>query len=425
MLRPGQVIVICVLSLLCIGVVMVNSAGMAVRPDGDAAADAMSLFESLITSRPVAYLALALAALTLTAFLPLDRLIRSAEPADGRAGQIDVIVLGAGMLVLLGVICTVYIPGLGREVNGSTRWVEIAMPGIGPQSIQPSEVAKWGLVVLLAWYAARRAERMKLVIGGLVPALAATGVIAGLVALEDLGTGVLIAAAACVLLVAAGARIWPFVCVAPIGAACIAGLILASPYRLERIRTFIDPYADPQGSGYHMIQSMTAIAGGEGPGRGLGHGLQKFGYLPEDRTDFVFSVISEELGIAGAGLVIALHVALLWACLAIVRSEPRRVLQLAGLGVAATVGMQAAMNLAVVTGLAPTKGIALPLVSAGGTGWLLTSAALGLLVAMERTSLRAERREKLPRYVHVPEDVEFEDLEPEIVVTPAGAHATT
>lgn len=422
-LRPGQVIVVCVLSLLCLGVVMVNSAGMSVRPEG-ATTDATLLFESLVTSKPVVYLALALVALGVASALPLGWFVASSEPVEGRGRQTDMLVLGAGVLLLVGVISMVYIPGLGREVNGSTRWIEVSLPGVGPQSIQPSEIGKWGLVVLLAWFAARRAQGMKQFGGGVLPALAATGAVAGLVAIEDLGTGVLIGAVACVVLVASGARIWPFLALAPVGIAGVAGLILASPYRLERIRTFIDPYADPQGAGYHMIQSMAAIAGGEGPGRGLGHGLQKFGYLPEDRTDFVFSVISEELGIAGAGMVIALQIALLWACLAIVRQERRTVLQLAGLGIAMTVAMQAAMNLAVVTGLAPTKGIALPLVSAGGTGWLLTSGALGLLVAMERTRLREQRGEPLPRYVHALEDLD-EDLEPEIVVPPRGVHATT
>jgi cell division protein FtsW len=147
---------------------------------------------------------------------------------------------------------------------------------------------------------------------------------------------------------------------------------------------FVDPYADPQGIGYHTIQSLVAVAGGEGFGRGLGHGLQKFGYLPEDRTDFLFAIICEELGIAGAALVITLFLTLLFASLAVASRERSPLLRLFTLGVIATVCLQAIINLAVVTGLAPTKGIALPLLSSGGTGWILTAFSLGLLIAIDR-----------------------------------------
>ena len=419
MLRPGQVIVLCVLALLCIGVVMVNSAGMSVRPDGTGAADSSALFWSLVKSRPVVYLLLALGALVTCSLLPIGGLTSRVQAQESPRPS-DTLALAVGALILVGLIGMVYLPVMGREVNGSSRWIEIVLPGLGPQSIQPSEVAKWGLVILLAWYATRRGSQMRSVLGGLAPALGVAALVAGLVALEDLGTGVLIAGAASVVLVAGGARLWPFLALAPVGLAGIGGLILASPYRLERVRTFVDPYADPRGSGYHMIQSMAAIAGGEGPGRGLGHGLQKFGYLPEDRTDFVFSVICEELGMAGAGMVITLYIVLIWACITIVRHEQRRMPQLVGLGIATTLGLQATMNLAVVTGLAPTKGIALPLVSAGGTGWLLTSAALGLVVAMDRCRVREPLASEVrPSSVHAYDDVD----EPEIVVTSPGVHA--
>jgi hypothetical protein len=154
---------------------------------------------------------------------------------------------------------------------------------------------------------------------------------------------------------------------------------------MQRLVTFLNPYADPEGAGYHMIQSMVAVANGEVAGRGLGHGLQKFGYLPEDRTDFLFAIICEELGVAGALVVVALYGGMLWSCWTIIRREQAAILKLLALGVVATVGIQALINLAVVTGLGPTKGIALPLLSSGGTGWILTAASLGLIVAMDRT----------------------------------------
>ncbi len=209
--------------------------------------------------------------------------------------------------------------------------------------------------------------------------------VAGFVVLEDLGTGVLMVAASAIVLLAAGARLWHFALFAPPALLAVLAAIVTSPYRVQRITSFLDPYADPQGSGYHMIQSLTTVAGGGVFGRGLGHGLQKFGYLPEDTTDFLFAVVCEELGLAGALLVIFLYAALTWFGTAIARRETCVTLRLMTLGVVATVTMQALINLFVVTGLAPTKGIALPLMSSGGTGWILTGFALGLVVAVDRT----------------------------------------
>lgn len=390
-LRPGQVIFLCVLALLIIGVVMVSSAGMNVDPvevlpvgagsPGDIGGVERTVW-SIIASRPAIYMVLALIALGLASAAPLGRLASLTAP-DG-SGRRAHAILAIGVLVLLAVLATAFIPGLGREVNGSRRWIWVGLPGLGKTSIQPSELAKWGLIPLLAWYGAARGAAMAGFRNGLAPALAAAGIVAGAVALEDLGTGVLIGAVGCLVLIGAGARVWHFLAFIPVAAGALALAVMTSPYRLQRLVTFLDPYADPQGAGYHMIQSMLAVAGGEGPGRGLGHGLQKFGYLPEDRTDFLFAVLCEELGIAGAAVVIALFIALLWAGLAVVRRERSSVLKLVGLGIVSTVGMQALINLAVVTGLGPAKGIALPLVSAGGTGWILTAASLGLLIAMDR-----------------------------------------
>ena len=160
--------------------------------------------------------------------------------------------------------------------------------------------------------------------------------------------------------------------------------MLLEPYRVQRVLTFLDPWSDPEGSGYHMIQSMTAVSGGEGVGRGLGFGLQKFGYLPEDRNDFLYAVICEELGIVGAGSVIALYLVILWAGLGIARNIRSIPVRLAALGIVSTLGIQAIINMIVVTGLGPTKGIALPLLSSGGTGWIATAASLGLLVGIGR-----------------------------------------
>lgn len=370
MVRAGHAVMLCVLTLLCIGVLMVHSAGLTIQDEG-----AVTL-GSILISRSSAYMVVALVAMFACAAAPIRELALSL-----RVRRWIPLVLPL-MLVCLALA---YAPVIGHEVNGSNRWVRV--PGIG-LTMQPSEIAKWGMIVLLAWYATRYATVLGSFRKGLLPGLLLIALVGGIVAKEDLGTGVLIAAVGCAILVSGGARILHLLMMAPLGAAAFGLLVLASPYRLKRLTSFANPFADPEGAGYHMIQSLGAVANGGGTGRGIGFGLQKFGYLPEDRTDFLFAVICEETGIAGAGVVIALYIALLWAGWSIVQRQTIPVLKLIGIGVLATVGFQALINLTVVTGLAPTKGIALPLLSSGGTGWILTAASLGLLVAMDRERLK-------------------------------------
>ena len=218
---------------------------------------------------------------------------------------------------------------------------------------------------------------------GLLPVLGMVGVACLLIVVEDLGTAALIAGVAGVLLVAGGARIWQMaMMVVPAGGAVYVA-IATSPYRMARLTSFLDPWQDARGSGYQAIQSMVAIAGGGPSGRGLGNGIQKFEYLPADTTDMIFAVVWEEMGIAGAAAVVVLFVVMLWAGVGVVRGCRDTFGRLVALGVILTVGLQAAINVAVVTVVVPTKGIALPLVSSGGTGWLVTAFALGLVAALD------------------------------------------
>jgi cell division protein FtsW len=196
-------------------------------------------------------------------------------------------------------------------------------------------------------------------------------------------------------------RFWQVAMLLPLAGVAFVALVITSPYRVNRILAYLDPYADAQGKGYHVIQSMAAIAGGGLPGRGLGNGIQKFGYLPEATTDFIYAIACEELGLAGAACIVALFVLLALTGLAIATSTAKvtgpdgstRVVplttnfeSLVALGFTLTVVTQALINVVVVTGLAPTKGIALPLISRGGTGWILTAFSLGLMAAIARTS---------------------------------------
>lgn len=412
MLRPGQAIGLSALALLMMGVVMVNSAGMTVDR-----ASAVTI-ESILLSRSTIYMVLAVAVMLAVARLPVRWIAAWAERSRGSdargapgdrgpiggwlASMVRLWPLWAAAAALLACLSTVYLPGIGREVNNSHRWVNLHLPGL--DSIQPSEIAKWSLIIVIAWYGCRNASRMASFWYGLVPGLAAAGAVAAFIVLEDLGTGALVGAVACILLIAAGARVTHLLLLAPVPLAGIALAIITNPYRVQRITSFLRPFEDVQGQGYHMIQSMLAVANGQFFGRGLGHGLQKFGYLPEDTTDFLFAIICEELGVFGAALVMFLYAVMLLNILSVIRREPSRMFRLVALGVMATVGIQALINLVVVTGMGPTKGIALPLLSSGGTGWILTAASLGLVIAVDRTQDAARRTRATRRAAADPAD---------------------
>ncbi len=361
-MRAGQGVILVTLALLTIGVVMVTSAGLSIDREG------LGL-GAVLLGRPALLAAGSALALLAGCLVPVERIFK-------RQGAVIAAAL-AGVVLL--VLVAVHIPGVGHEVNGARRWIMV-----GPVGFQPSEIAKWALVAIVAWYAALNAANLGTFVRGVVAPGILVGAVCGLIVTEDLGTAVLIAAVSAAVLVAGGVRLPHALIAIPPAAAAFAAALLTSPYRLDRLRSFLDPWHDPQGIGYHLIHSLATVHGGGIAGRGLGNGLQKFGYLPEDTTDFIFAVICEELGAVGAASVIGLLCVLLACGGSIARRAATPFGRLLGLGIILTIGLQAVINLAVVTGLAPTKGIALPLVSAGGTGWILTSFCLGLLVAMER-----------------------------------------
>ena len=396
-LRPGHGVVLAVLALLLVGVVMVNSVWLA-RSVGDSAA-AMAgepaadpiTSASLLWGRPTLYAVLALAALALGAMVP----IRLLEDGEGRPKSWPVVAAGAVTAALL---AAVYLPGFGKEVNGAHRWIES-----GPLRLQPSELAKWAMPLFLAWWCVRPGTDLSTLRRGFLPAIGAVFAVGAIVGVEDLGTAVLIVCVAGLALLAAGVRWSHVLLLVPVGVAAVVAAIVQSPYRVKRLLAWQDPFADPQGIGYHVIQSLSAISGGGLAGRGLGQGVQKFGYLPEGTTDFIFAIICEELGLAGAAVVVGLIVGLLWCGLSIIAPRgyraavPTRFQRLLGLSILLTIGLQALINVTVVTGLAPTKGIALPFVSSGGTGWVLTAFSVGLLLAIERDAVRRAEERVAPR----------------------------
>jgi cell division protein FtsW len=400
MVRSSHGLVLSVLGLLIVATIMVNSASLKLRPDHS------TTMEAIFLGKQTWFAVGAFLALVAGAFVPVDRLGMTGK----RWWTTPAVWMAAAMLVTLAMV---HVPGIGREVNGARRWISL-----GPIGLQPSEIAKWGVPIILAWYAVSQRARIHTFKWGFVVPLGAVSLLCGIIALEDLGTAVLIELVSVAMLVAAGAR-WGYVAaMAPLGLLAFVGLVVTSPYRMNRISAFMDPYKDPRGIGYHIIQSMEAISGGGLAGRGLGNSELKFGYLPEATTDFIYSIIAEELGMTGSVLVIALYLLLIACGVTIVTASVRRAAstgtgdtgaaaggetpllsnysQLLGFAIILTVGLQALINVCVVTGLAPTKGIALPLMSHGGTGWVLTCLSLGMLVSMERASDRRRRELGVP-----------------------------
>ena len=376
-LRSAHILKACVVALLVLGVLMVRSASLSVLPtDGAGVTRGAGGWADPTggwLNRHLLYAVLALAAMGLGSRIDLAAVGRA------RWWRSPVLLALLGALVLCGLTL---VPGIARNVNGASRWLVVGPPGRGV-SFQPSELVKWVMIATVAWWCTRRGGAMHRFWRGLVPALAVLAVACGLIVIEDLGTAALIAAVAVVLLVAGGARLWQVALIVPVGVAGAVTAILHSPYRVRRLTAFLDPWADPAGTGYHPIHSMLAFAQGGPGGAGLGDSIQKY-YIPEDTTDFVFPILAEELGFAGAALVVALFLTILWVGYGVCRDSRDPFGRLVGLGVLLTLGLQAAINLAVVTVVVPTKGIALPFVSAGGTGWVMTGLAVGLVASLDR-----------------------------------------
>jgi len=380
-MRPGQGLLFLVIALLMTGTVLVNSASLTT------AGGSGTTIEELLMGRNTMFAGLSVVALWLGTRIRVEGIFTR----RGWSSPIPWLLATIVISLLL-----VHVPGIGREVNGANRWISL-----GPIGLQPSEIAKWGVPLIVAWHCCRRAGALGQFWKGFVPPFALVSIIATIVAIEDLGTAVLIMLVALAMLIAAGVRLWHVGLLLPAAGAAFVGMVVTSPYRMNRILAYMDPFKDAQGKGYHVIQSMAAIAGGGLPGRGLGNGIQKFGYLPEATTDFIYAIACEELGIAGAVGILALFVMLALTGLAIATSTAkatqvdgtvRRIPlttnfeSLVALGFTLTVSVQALINVAVVTGLAPTKGIALPLISRGGTGWILTAFSLGMVAAIARAS---------------------------------------
>jgi len=307
---------------------------------------------------------------------------------------VDYRVLERVALPLLGVaallLVLVLVPAFGQAINGTRRWLRL-----GGVSFQPVELAKLAFVIYLARFLSRRGEAVQGFWGGAVPPALIGGVLAALVLRQpDLGNSLTLLALAFTLLFLAGARPRHLLLLAAPALPLLAVAVYLAPYRWRRILAFLNPESDPRGSGFQIIQSFLAIGSGGLLGRGLGGSKQKLFYLPEPHTDFVFAVIAEELGLIGGVTVVALFMVLIWRGLRAGLRAPDRFGAYLALGLTTMLATEALVNLGVVTGSLPTKGLPLPFVSFGGSALFMTLLSTGILlnISQHGTSDATSRR---------------------------------
>ncbi len=264
---------------------------------------------------------------------------------------------------------------LDRSHN-THRWIKI-----GPLSFQPSELAKPTLILFLAYFLEARTKTMDDVRSTLLPAVAPVAVLSGLILLQpDLGTALACGAISSVVLFVAGISLKYYAYPLAVAPLFFYIFIVRVPWRYQRILAFIDPYSDPQGRGFHIIQSLIAVGTGGLTGMGLMEGKQKLFYLPEPHTDFIFAVTAEELGLVGSLIVVVLFAVFLYRAIRAAALTDDIFARYLATGIGAMVGVQALFNISVVLGLAPTKGIPLPFISYGGSSLFITLASVGVLL---------------------------------------------
>ena len=283
------------------------------------------------------------------------------------------------LTVAVALLVLVLVPQFGTEVNEARRWLRIS---VGPASVsfQPSELAKWTMVFVLSALCAWMGSDIRRYWARFIPLCLLIGLVCGLIVIEDFGTAAFIALMSLTILFVSGVRWWHVLTLLPVGFVGFVAALFQSPHRLKRIEAFLHPDRLGDTVAYQANQSLVAIGSGGLWGKGLGEGVCKYGHLPEDTTDFVFAIVGEELGLVGTIGVIVLFVIFLSMGLAVALRCRDRFGRLLASGIVLTIGVQAALNIGVVTVVLPTKGIPLPFISAGGTSMLLSAAAVGILL---------------------------------------------
>lgn len=284
------------------------------------------------------------------------------------------------LLVSFVLLVLVLVPGIGKVVNGARRWIDLKFT-----SFQPSELMKIALIFYTAHGLAAKQQHVRSFTRGMLPFLLVMAAACVLIlAQPDLGTAVSLAGTVYFMLLAAGARWSHLAGVAGAGLAAVAAAIAASDYRRERFLAFLNPWKDPSDTGFHIIQSLYALGSGGLFGVGLGRSHQKFLYLPERHTDFIFAIIGEELGFLGVMVVLALFFLLIWRGYTIALKAPDTFSSLLVVGFTSMIAIQVIINVGVVTGSLPVTGIPLPLISYGGTSLTFTLMGMGVVLNVSR-----------------------------------------
>ena len=354
-----------VLFLVGIGIVMVYSASSAL---------ALKKFGSdlYFLKKQAAFSIIGFSALVICRHLPYDLYRSLAYP-----------ILLAAVLSL----AAVKVSGLGYTAGGSTRWLNIA--GF---TFQPSEFARLALVIFLAYSMNKKAEHMKLLSIGFFPHVVILGIFAGLISIQpDFGSVVILGMVTWIMLFVGGARILH------LGGTLMALLppawifMVSAEYRFKRLLSFLDPWKYPSDEGYQVVHSLMAFGTGGIWGTGIGKGYQKLFYLPEPHTDFIFSVIGEELGLIGVMLILGLYAVIFWRGILIAMETEDTFGSLMAVGLTTAIGLQVCVNMGVALGLLPTKGLTLPFLSYGGTSLVISMASVGILMNISASGAKKER----------------------------------
>ena len=284
------------------------------------------------------------------------------------------------LIVCITLLILVLIPGIGTVRNGSRSWF-----GIGSFGIQPSEFAKLGLIIFTSKYLSNNPNCMKDIKKGVIPILLLTLSIFGIIMLQpDFGTGTILVMTIIGILFVAGLNVKIFVKFGIVGLIGIVVLVIIAPYRLKRILSFLNPWSDPLGSGFQIIQSLYSIGPGGLFGLGIGNSIQKHFYLPEPQTDFIFSIISEEFGFMGIIILSTLFILIFYSCLKISMKCNDLFGKYLSFGITFGLIFQSVLNLCVVVGLVPVTGVTLPFLSYGGSSLLISMASMGIVLNISR-----------------------------------------